>query len=360
MAQEPLDRGRFSELVSLVTFDFRILGPLEVIVDDRPLALGGKRQRARARSAPARSRRVVPTDRLVERALGRATSEDGGDVAPQPGLAAPEGTRRGDARDASARVRASGPSRPDRRGPLRAACWTRTARRAGGAPGAAARRARPLAWPAARRVRVRRLRAGGDPVVSRSSDSLRSSRESMPTSTAGTATSWPSSSRSSRNIRSGRRSRRSADARALPLGAPGRGARCVPVCADATRRGARHRAGPRAQANAGRDPPTRGGSRTPDAVRVAEDEEGEIVKALLGRLRDPRARSRQRGGSRRASRAGVRRAERSARRPHAGLAVRRDDEGLGPALRRAPLAVRGRGRARPAAPFPRAASGTSP
>jgi DNA-binding SARP family transcriptional activator len=48
-----------------VTLEFRLLGPLEVVVDDRPLALGGKRQRAVLTALLLEARRVVPTDQLV-------------------------------------------------------------------------------------------------------------------------------------------------------------------------------------------------------------------------------------------------------------------------------------------------------
>ncbi len=53
-----------------MTSDFRILGPLEVIVDDRSLALGGKRQRAVLAALLLEARRVVPTDRLVSELWG--------------------------------------------------------------------------------------------------------------------------------------------------------------------------------------------------------------------------------------------------------------------------------------------------
>jgi DNA-binding SARP family transcriptional activator len=48
-----------------VAFEFRILGPLEVVANDGPLAIRGKRQRALLAALLLEARRVVPTDRLV-------------------------------------------------------------------------------------------------------------------------------------------------------------------------------------------------------------------------------------------------------------------------------------------------------
>jgi DNA-binding SARP family transcriptional activator len=48
-----------------VELEFRILGPVEVLRDGRPLVLGGKRQRALLAALLLEARRVVPTDRLV-------------------------------------------------------------------------------------------------------------------------------------------------------------------------------------------------------------------------------------------------------------------------------------------------------
>src|SRR6476620_2132112 len=46
--------------------EFRILGPLEVVDADRPLALGGERQRALL----TRANEVVSTDRLIDELWG--------------------------------------------------------------------------------------------------------------------------------------------------------------------------------------------------------------------------------------------------------------------------------------------------
>ena len=50
--------------------DFRILGTLEVIADDGPVALGGPRQRALLAALLLRAGRVVPTEQLVDELYG--------------------------------------------------------------------------------------------------------------------------------------------------------------------------------------------------------------------------------------------------------------------------------------------------
>ena len=47
-------------------FEFRLLGPLEVVGDDGPLPLGGPRQRALLAALLLRAGQVVPTERLVD------------------------------------------------------------------------------------------------------------------------------------------------------------------------------------------------------------------------------------------------------------------------------------------------------
>ena len=54
-----------SVVLSDVTFEFRILGPLEVDSAGGPIALGGKRQRALLAALLLEAGRVVPTDRLI-------------------------------------------------------------------------------------------------------------------------------------------------------------------------------------------------------------------------------------------------------------------------------------------------------
>ena len=50
--------------------EFRILGPLEVVDADRPLALGGERQRALLALLLTRANEVVSTDRLIDELWG--------------------------------------------------------------------------------------------------------------------------------------------------------------------------------------------------------------------------------------------------------------------------------------------------
>jgi DNA-binding SARP family transcriptional activator len=53
--------------------EFRILGPLEVVDADRPLALGGERQRALLALLAlllTRANEVVSTDRLIDELWG--------------------------------------------------------------------------------------------------------------------------------------------------------------------------------------------------------------------------------------------------------------------------------------------------
>lgn len=52
--------------------DFRLLGPLEVRVDDRPIPLGGGRQRALLAVLLLEANRVVPVGQLVDRIWGQA------------------------------------------------------------------------------------------------------------------------------------------------------------------------------------------------------------------------------------------------------------------------------------------------
>ncbi len=50
--------------------EFRILGPLEVVDADRPLPLGGERQRALLALLLTRANEVVSTDRLIDELWG--------------------------------------------------------------------------------------------------------------------------------------------------------------------------------------------------------------------------------------------------------------------------------------------------
>jgi DNA-binding SARP family transcriptional activator len=53
-------------------FEFRILGPLEVLENDRPIPLGGARQRALLAILLTRANEVVSTDRLIDDLWGEA------------------------------------------------------------------------------------------------------------------------------------------------------------------------------------------------------------------------------------------------------------------------------------------------
>ncbi len=61
----PISGAREGCYKSIVRLEFCILGPLEVRVDDQPVALGGKQQRALLATLVTQARRVVPTDQLV-------------------------------------------------------------------------------------------------------------------------------------------------------------------------------------------------------------------------------------------------------------------------------------------------------
>ena len=50
--------------------DFRLLGPLEVRADGRPLPLGGPKQRAVLAMLLLHAREVVSTDRLIDEIWG--------------------------------------------------------------------------------------------------------------------------------------------------------------------------------------------------------------------------------------------------------------------------------------------------
>ena len=50
--------------------DFRLLGPLEVVEQDRPLALGGAKQRSLLVVLLLHANEVVPTERLIDELWG--------------------------------------------------------------------------------------------------------------------------------------------------------------------------------------------------------------------------------------------------------------------------------------------------
>ena len=141
---------------------FRILGPLEATDEQGAIALGGPRQRAVLAALLLRAGRVVPTEQLVDELYGAeppksATASLHNSVVALRKALGPD-------------VLVTRPpgyvlavSRSDRCAAIRAAAGGRTKCFAGRAPLAAPQGARALAWPTARRVRVRRLGAGRDP-----------------------------------------------------------------------------------------------------------------------------------------------------------------------------------------------------
>ena len=143
-------------LIGATEMEFRILGPLEVRRDGRPLTLGGAKSARAARvPAPARERGRLerPADR---RALGRAPPASGRDGAPGPRLAAAEGARPGRraARDEAAGLRPSVSSAASSTSTAsRGSSRRRTGPSAAVAARAAARGARAVARPAAGRFR---------------------------------------------------------------------------------------------------------------------------------------------------------------------------------------------------------------
>ena len=179
------------------------------ISDPRP-ARGDQRRRADRprRPAPARApggtapaggpRR--PDGSARGRALRRRAPEDGDRVAAQLGRRAPQGARARRPGHAPAGIRARGVGRPDRRPAVRAAAGGRAERLPGRAPRAAPPRPRALARPAARRVRVRRLGAGGDPPARRAAarrerGADRRGRRARPSRPTSSPSSRPSSAR---------------------------------------------------------------------------------------------------------------------------------------------------------------------
>ena len=74
--------------------EFRILGPLEALLDGSPVDLGGQRQRALLAALLVHHGQVVSTDRLVDLLWGEQRAEDGDDVPPERRLAAPTRARR--------------------------------------------------------------------------------------------------------------------------------------------------------------------------------------------------------------------------------------------------------------------------
>ena len=56
----------------MLTVEFRLLGPLEVADDDRPLALGGGKQRSLFALLLLHANQVVSTERLIDELWGES------------------------------------------------------------------------------------------------------------------------------------------------------------------------------------------------------------------------------------------------------------------------------------------------
>ena len=224
------------------------------------LALGGGKQRALLAILLLNANEVVSTDRLHRRALGRVAAGDGGQEHPALRLAAAQGARRGPARHAPAGLRPAGRARtsstrrasaPRRRGARRRA----RARRAQAARGAGLWRGPPLAdleyepFAQAEIARLRELRLAAleqridaDLAAGATRSSSASSRR------------WSPSTRCASGCGP-------ADARAVPVVAPGGGARGLPRRAPRALGGARAGARDRAQAARAGDPAAGPGAR---------------------------------------------------------------------------------------------------
>ena len=110
--------------------EYRILGPLELVDDGRPVVLGARKQRALLLCLLLHANEVVSADALIDARLGRAAAVVGGQAG--AGLRLPAAPRAG--RRARIETRAHGyvdgaRARAARRGPLRARCSPPGARR---------------------------------------------------------------------------------------------------------------------------------------------------------------------------------------------------------------------------------------
>ena len=223
--------GLLAWLVRGVTtrrMEIRLLGPVEVRDGERVVPLPRRQQRALLAALALRAGEVVSTDRLVADLWGETRSRFGDRVASEHRCGIAQAARAGRPRHAGARLPARRAARSRRQPPLRTAAQGSTRRGAGGQGPAAERSARALA-----RARARRPRRRG----------LRAPRGRAPRRAAGDGAGGPhrrrARARPARRARRGARAPRRrppaarslprpADARALPLRPPGRGARGLP------------------------------------------------------------------------------------------------------------------------------------
>ena len=276
--------------------EFRILGPLEVVADGRPLPLGGASQRALLALLLLHANEVVSSDRLIDE-LWAGEPPASGVTALQVRVSQLRKALGADGERLETRppgYRAAGRAGRARPRPLRAARRGGRRRRAAASPrSSCARRSRSGA---ARRspTSPTSVRAGGDRAArGAAAGGARAADRRRPRARAPRR-----ARRRARGARRGapaaRAAARAADARAVPLGPAGRGARGLPGDARRARRGARDRAepgaagaragdpaaGPRARARAGR---------LERSILVASATTAEMLDALLA-LAEPLAR----------------------------------------------------------------------
>ena len=72
----------------------RVLGPLEASIDDRPVALGGAKQRAVLAMLGLEANRAVTADRLIEGLWGERAAAERREDGPELRLAAAQGAGR--------------------------------------------------------------------------------------------------------------------------------------------------------------------------------------------------------------------------------------------------------------------------
>ena len=297
---------------------FRILGPLTAAWDGEALSLGGERQRALLALLLVHANEMVSTERLIEQLFDGARPGSAANADPRGGVpAAPGAPGRGrrDAADAPRRLPARARARPARLGDLRAPRRRRPrtagSRRPGGGVGAAGRGAQSVAGAAARWARHGRGAPGGDqtpggaaPAGGDGADRGRAHARPRRRDGRGAGA-------VDRDGAAPGAAARAADARALPLGAPGRGARRLQggvrtvarrARADSVRRAPRareHDPAPRhrtrrRRSRAGADPP--GAVPVQGAGGVRELRRGILLRPRADRLRAGRAAGRMAAG----------------------------------------------------------------
>ena len=215
-----LDTGQRGVLRSLVTLESGY--SVRWRSRTRPgVALGGPKQRGLLAILVLEAGRVVPTDRLIDLLWGEEAPKSDRLLAERDSDAC-GALRHGRARDARAWLRAQrGPEQIDARRFERTLADVRRVAR-GRATAASERRTRAVARPRSRRVRLRRLRPGGDPRRLEEMRLVAARNGSKPTwSSADTPTS--SSSRDSARPPAARDVSEAAHARAVSCGPAGGG-----------------------------------------------------------------------------------------------------------------------------------------